>query len=127
MIIILLQWLATVVLPHAQAKNIETLGVGAPGIAAMWQVITATFPHTDVGEEGVTFLALKIIDFILKSIGALAVLMIIYGGIRIIVQGEEGMTEGKKIILYAVIGLIAAIMADAAVIFVQLLVSEASA
>jgi hypothetical protein len=126
MIIPLLQWLVSFVLPAAQAKNIETLGVGAPGIAPMWQVIKATFPHTNVGAGGVTFLALKIIDFILKSIGALAVIMIIYAGIRMIAQGEEGLTEGKKIIMYAVIGLIAALCADAVVIFAQVLVSEAS-
>ncbi len=116
-------WLA----PTAFAENIETLGSGAPGIDAMWQMITGVFPHTNIGSDGLAFVLLKITDFILKSIGGLAVVMLIYGGIKMITGGEEGLGEGKKILMYSVIGLICAMCADAVVVYVSVLISAAAA
>lgn len=122
---IILRFLSALV-PDAVAKNIEQLGSGDPAIASMWQSIKDIFPHTDVGEAGVAYIALKITDFILRTIGGLAVVMILWGAIRIITGGEEGVTEGKKIVMYSVMGLIAAMVADAIVIYAQVLVVAAS-
>ena len=119
--------LASLFVPVAGATTIEKLGSNQPSIAAMWIVIKGTFPHTNVGSGGVAFLALKITDIILRTIGGLAVVVILWGALRIITQGEEGMTEGKKIIMYAAIGLIAAMCADAVVIYAKILVNAASA
>jgi hypothetical protein len=127
MITHLLSALASTVLPRALADNIETLGQGAPGITEMWGIVKATFPHTNEGSNGVPFLSLKIADFILKIIGAVAVIMIIYGGLRMIFTGEEGLNEAKKIVLYAVLGLIAALCAQAAVTFALQVVGAAAA
>ena len=113
--------------PSALATNVETLGSGAPGIDEMWSMMKETFPHTDVGADGLSFVALRITDIILRTIGGLAVAMIMYGGIKMIAQSEEGFGEAKKIVLYAVMGLILAIVADAVVIYAQVLINAASA
>jgi hypothetical protein len=114
-------------LPRASARNIDQLGEGTPGIDAMWAVIRSVFPYTGVGEGGLTLLLLKVTNFILIFIGGIAVAMIIYAGIKIVTGGEEGIGEAKKIILYAAGGLIAALVADAVVIYVMVLVNAASA
>jgi hypothetical protein len=111
----------------AYAENIERLGSGTPGIDQMWAIIRSIFPYTDMGGRGLTFAALKITDFILKSIGALAVVMIMYAGLQMIAYGEEGMQEAKKIVLYAVLGLIAAMVSDAVIIYAQVLILAAAA
>ena len=113
--------------PSAHATTIEKLGSNQPSIALMWTILKDyTFPHTNVGTHGVAFIAVKIFDFILRTIGGLAVIIILWGAIRIITGGEEGVTEGKKIVLYAVLGLIAALCADAATIYTCQLVWAAS-
>lgn len=127
MITTFLSTVASLIFPKALADNIKTLGSGAPGIDQMWGIVKNTFPHTDEGSNGVPFLALMVADFILKIIGALAVLMIIYGGLKMIFTAEEGLNEAKKILLYAVLGLIAALCAQAAVTFAMQVINAASA
>ncbi len=112
--------------PRAFARNLETLGSGSPGIDAMWGMIDAVFPHTNIGGNGLAFVLLRITDFILKTIGGLAVVMLIYAGIRMIAGREEGLAEGKKIALYAVLGLIAAMCADAVVVYGRVLIQAAA-
>jgi hypothetical protein len=114
------------IVPKVFARNIETLGSGTPGIDQMWDMITSVFPHTDIGSDGLAFVLLKITDFILKTIGGLAVVMLIYGGIKMITGGEEGLGEGKKIIMYSLIGLIAAMVADAVVVYTQVIINAAA-
>ncbi|HET7630578.1 MAG TPA: hypothetical protein VFK03_04355 [Candidatus Saccharimonadales bacterium] len=62
----------------------------------------------------------KIINVLLFIIGLIAVLMIIIGGLRYVVSGgDSSATKGAKdTILYAVIGLIVAIMAYGIINFV---------
>ncbi|MEO5499573.1 MAG: pilin [Candidatus Saccharimonadales bacterium] len=70
--------------------------------------------------DGLTGLIKKIIDILLFIIGAVAVIMIIIGGIRYVVSGGDqgAVTGAKNTILYAVVGLVVAIMAYAIVNFV---------
>lgn len=60
------------------------------------------------------------VDWFLYIVGALAVIMIIYGGFRYITSGGDssGVTNAKNTILYAIIGLIVAVLAYAIVHFV---------
>lgn len=108
--------------PKAFARNIEQLGSGSPGIDAMWAEIVSLFPYTSAGEDGVALILLKIVDIILRSIGGLAIVMIIYAGIRVMTGGDEGLGEAKKILMYSAIGLIAALCADAVVIYISIVV-----
>ena len=61
-----------------------------------------------------------IINILLFLIGAIAVIMIIIGGIRYVTSnGDQGQVTGaKNTILYAIVGLVVAIMAYAIVNFV---------
>ena len=104
-----------------QAAAIEQLGSGAPGIDAMWGELKGIFPHTDIGSGGLAFVVLMMTNFILRFIGGVAVLMIVYAGIRMImsVADENAHTEAKKIVMFASIGLILAIGADAIVLYVM--------
>lgn len=62
----------------------------------------------------------KITNTALFLIGAISVVMLIYGGIRYTVSGGESgaVTNAKNTILYAIVGIIVAILAYAVVGFV---------
>ncbi len=111
--------------PSVFARNVEDLGSGSPGIDVMWSEIMSVFPHTNIGANGLIFVILRIVQFILLSIGGLAVVMLIYAGIKIITGGENGLGEGKKIAMYAIGGIIAAMCADAIVVYAQVLILDA--
>lgn len=61
-----------------------------------------------------------IVNVLLFIIAAIAVVMLIIGGIRYVVSGgdQSAVTSAKNTILYAIIGIIVAILAYAAVNFV---------
>ena len=61
-----------------------------------------------------------IVNFVIATIGAVAVAFIIYGGIQYSMSAGDSskVTKAKNTILYAVIGLIVAVMAFAIVNFV---------
>jgi len=63
--------------------------------------------HTG-GTGNLRTLILTIVNFFLLFLGLLSVLMIIYGGVLYITaSGEQGKVDkGKKIIMYAIIGII---------------------
>lgn len=62
----------------------------------------------------------KIINILLFLIGAIAVIMIIIGGLRYVTSGgdQSQVSGAKNTILYAVVGLVIAVMAYAIVNFV---------
>jgi hypothetical protein len=68
----------------------------------------------------ITVVFTKVVNTILYVLGAIAVIMIVIGGIRYVTSGGDasGVTAAKNTILYAVIGLIVAILAFAIVNFV---------
>ena len=115
-------------LPKASAASIEQLGSGAPGVDDMWSQLKQTFPHTDMGSGGLMFVILMVSNFILRLIGGIAILMIVYGGIRMImtVADENSQAGAKKIVMYACIGLVLTIAADAIVGYVMTIVQSAA-
>lgn len=74
-------------------------------------------PAQLVGDGGVFN---RITSILLFVVGAVAVIMLIFGGIRYIVSGgdQANVTAAKNTILYAIIGIIVALLAYAAVRFV---------
>ncbi|MDP4007642.1 MAG: hypothetical protein Q8P68_00440 [Candidatus Peregrinibacteria bacterium] len=84
----------------------------APDLAfAQTDLITPTDNPTRIGDAtGGDFrmLLLQFLNFFLGFLGLLAVLLVIYGGfLYMTAAGDDGKTEnGKKVILYAVIGII---------------------
>lgn len=124
----MLSILISLLAPSALAAGIEQIGSGAPGVDAMWSNIMTVFPFTSVGAGGVTFVTLKFTAIILSMISAVAVLCIVYAGIKMITAGsEEGFTEAKKIVMYTSAGLVAAMLADAVVMYVITILNQALA
>ncbi len=105
------------------AVPVLALGVGAIApsnvfAAGLKEGATAAQGDSTPTDLGAQF---KIIaNTALFIIGAVSVLMLIYGGIRYTVSGgdEKAVTAAKNTILYAVVGIIVAVMAYAIVNFV---------
>lgn len=74
-------------------------------------------PANLVGADGVFN---KITSTVLYAVGIVAVIMLIYGGFRYVMSGGDSkkVTDAKNTILYAIIGLIVAVLAYAIVHFV---------
>lgn len=74
-------------------------------------------PADLVGPDGVFN---KITSTVLYAVGIVSVIMLIYGGFRYIMSGGDSkkVTDAKNTILYAIIGLIIAVLAYAIVHFV---------
>jgi Type IV secretion system pilin len=60
------------------------------------------------GETSARALVLTIVNFFLGFLGLIAVLMVIYGGVLVLTSGSnpEQAGKGKKILLYAALGII---------------------
>ena len=73
-----------------------------------------------VGESSITDLAKKVVNLFSIIVGAVAVIMIIYGGFRYITSGGESGRVGnaKNTLIYAIIGLIIVALAQLIVHFV---------
>lgn len=61
-----------------------------------------------VGQGGLRELILTFLNFFLGFLGLIAVIMVIYGGILYVTAAgeQEKVDKGKKIIMYAVIGIV---------------------
>lgn len=107
--------------PKAHAL-LNSVGSGGSGVDAMWSSICNTFPAAfcNLGEDGFAYVASMIIDFIFAIIAGAAVLVIIWAGIKMIFAAgnEEATGEAKKIIMYALIGLVLALLAETIKLFV---------
>lgn len=94
------------------AKVGTALTVAAVNGATAFAQITADAPDSikaQTGDEGdFKVLLLRIVNFFLTFLGVIAVLMVIYGGILYITaQGDSGKADkGKKIIMYAIVGIV---------------------
>lgn len=69
------------------------------------------------GQTGLRGIVLTIINFFLTFLGLLAVIMVIYGGFLYVSSAgnEENVNKAKKILLYAVIGIVVIIASFALV------------
>lgn len=69
------------------------------------------------GEGSIRALVLRIVDFFLLFLGLIAVIMIIYGGILYITAAgnQEQVDKAKKIIMYAIVGIVIVLVSFALV------------
>lgn len=106
----------------AHAGLLDTL-CATPGVQQMCDDITSTFPHINA-MNGVVYVSMVIANYLLILIGAAAVAVIVYAGLILVMDGSEGKIDGaKKMVTYAIIGLVLAILADVLVQYVLGLVS----
>ena len=94
--------------------------VGAAPVDVLKQCNSQSEVCKGTGENALFGLIQKIINLLLIVIGIIAVIMIIIGGIKYTTSnGDQAqVTSAKNTILYAVVGLVVAIMAYAIVNFV---------
>jgi hypothetical protein len=81
-------------------------------------LITPGDVPTDVPHEGsLRTLALKIVNYFLTFLGIVAVMMIIFGGVTYVTAAgkQESIDNAKKIILYALLGIIIILLSFAIV------------
>ncbi len=100
---------------RAFAETLDKAGAGANGVDAMWASICSVMPCSVPTGNLVTYLSLRIINFIFPFISVVAVILIIYSGILIITSNgsEDKVSEGKKIIMYAGVGLVLSLLTTA--------------
>jgi hypothetical protein len=69
------------------------------------------------GEGSIRALILRIVDFALLFLGLIATIMIIYGGIGYVTAAgnEEKVGKSKKIIMYAIVGIVIVLISFALV------------
>lgn len=105
-----LSFLIGLVTPVAHAANLDNWGAENSGVAQMWSMIRGTL-YTQ--QDPVAGLSAATIGFVFPLIGASAVLVILYAGIKMIWgRGkDESVSKAKEIIFYALIGVILAILA----------------
>ncbi len=103
--------LAVLFLDIAQAHALGTISDGAGAARGQEQ------PLDLFGDAGVFS---KISSVLLFIVGAIAVIMIVIGGLRYVISGGDAsqVQAAKNTILYALVGVIVAILAYAAVNFV---------
>ena len=115
-------------IPGAYAQVLPTVGASNPGVRSMWATVCTVFPFCGVGVNAPVLVSLKIIGFLLTMIGGACVAVLVYAGIRITISrgNEEGLSEGKKVAMYALLGLALATVADAVVFYAIYLVNLAA-
>lgn len=103
--------------PAASAAFERGLSDGAESAQGKDQQGNASTLFGDGGNDGIFRTVTNVLLFI---IGAVAVIMLVIGGIRYTVSGgdQNAVTAAKNTILYAIVGIIVAILAYAAVNFV---------
>ena len=117
-------FLAPLVAPTASAVECDTSSLNvASGAACAKGDQTPSSLFGEGGDEGIFK---KVVNILLFVIGAVAVIMLIYGGIQYVISGgaQDKVANAKNTILYAVVGIVVAILAFAVVNFVVQGVSD---
>ena len=111
---------ATILAGRAMATGVDPTSIGNsdnPALAGAEAARASGMPADLIGADGVFT---KITNTILYAVGIISVIMLILGGIRYVVSGGDSkkVTDAKNTIMYAIIGLIVAILSYAIVNFV---------
>lgn len=94
-------------------------GVGSgPGVDEMFSKICGVLPFCNLGTDAPAFFSQRIVNFVFPLIVAAAVCVIIYAGIQLIKGGEDGVSDAKETITYALVGIILAILTGSIFVFI---------
>lgn len=94
----------------------QTAHAADPGV---WGMYCSTFGACGGGQTFLMDLAGRTATFIFQLVGGGAVLAVLYASVKLVIGGESGKDEAKKIIQYALGGLVLAIMGWSIVWYVQ--------
>lgn len=114
----------------AVACNTNTANQIAAGSSAASGDANTDCANSGAGsQEGIGKLASNVVNIFSFVVGAIAVIMIIYGGFRYITSGgaSEGVSTAKNTLIYAIVGLIIVALAQILVHFVLNQTSQAIA
>lgn len=102
----------------AAATSLSFLTTGAVKAQSIQEGISAA--QTDENPESIEGIIENVINILLFIVGAAAVIMLIIGGIRYVVSAgdQQAVANAKNTILYAIVGIIVAVLAFAAVQYV---------
>lgn len=121
-------WLLPVETAHAQGTNLGDIGAGF--VTGLWVDPCSILPYCDPfamwGVTGVEIITNIIAKTVLFFVGSGAILIILYAAARMVTSAgndEVARNAAKKTILYALLGLLFAILASAIVNYVFGLVS----
>lgn len=112
----------------AYADGLAQVGAGTAN--AVWAQVCTMLPYCGGGFDGVKVITTIVSNVILWMIGPAAVIIILYASIRLVTSGGNDETVRKslkEIILYALLGLILAILADTIVKYVYNLIARIAA
>ena len=115
--------------PPPMVSSLKTLALRAAAIVTLstpyqaWAQLDNNVPDVtgkNIGGSNLKQAIVNIVKYILTFVAIIAVAVIVFAGIRFIISaGEEGEKEkAKKMIIYAVIGLLIIMLAQAIVNFV---------
>lgn len=115
----------------AQANVLQTLMGSGPGVGGMFGAICGVaFCNTAAGSGIASVVAVvRAITFFISSIiGGTAVAVLVYAGIKISMSrgNAEGLGEGKKIAMWALLGVAIAIAAPAVMYWVAGVITAAT-
>ncbi|PIQ75957.1 hypothetical protein COU78_03255 [Candidatus Peregrinibacteria bacterium CG10_big_fil_rev_8_21_14_0_10_49_24] len=87
----------------------------------VWQQYYAPFGGPGTGPAFIKVFAWRTANLVLKLITGGAVLAIMWGGLKMITSAgnEEGKESAKKIVMFAIGGLLLSILAEAAIVFTR--------
>ena len=108
---------AAITIFAGRVMALDITDVNNPAAAGAEAARANGMPAELVGVNGVFT---KITNTILYAVGIISVIMLIYGGLRYVISGGDSkkVTDAKNTIMYAIIGLIIAILSYAIVNFV---------
>ncbi|OIO54967.1 hypothetical protein AUJ46_02020 [Candidatus Peregrinibacteria bacterium CG1_02_54_53] len=98
---------------------VQTAHAADPNV---WGIYCSTFGACGGGQTFLMDLAGRTATFIFQLVGGGAVLAVLYASVKLVIGGEAGKDEAKKIIQYALGGLILAIMGWSIITYVQQLI-----
>jgi hypothetical protein len=100
----------------------------APVGAQINKGITAAGGAENTASVNVEGTVLSVVNWLLFAVGVIAVIMLIWGGIRYVISGgaADKVKDAKNTILYAIVGLIVAILGYALVNWVISIVGSGS-
>lgn len=100
----------------AYAAELQNRGSENDGVSQMWEMICSTLPFCSLGASTAPgFFAGRIIAVVQSLVTAVAVMMILYASILMSTSqiGEDRVSQAKRIILYACVGIVLTIVANA--------------
>ncbi len=97
---------------------VSPVTVSAVSITQYWTC--KGFLYCGGGTNAVVLLSTNIISGVAVTIEALSVIVFFYGAIRMVTsQGQEGKEAGKKALIYAALGIAAALLTQAFIAFIR--------